>query len=159
MDEISNGNFREDLYYRLNVIPISIPPLRERPDDIPALINYFVNKYCESYNFKTSPKLETNLITYLSKLQWKGNIRELENTLKRMLVVNPTHLTLKDIPGDIQEQSDPLLQNALLNQYTLDELTRLYAHLVHEHLNHNKKETCTFLNINYRTLMARLKKE
>ncbi|MCB9057527.1 MAG: sigma-54-dependent Fis family transcriptional regulator [Calditrichae bacterium] len=155
-EEIKNNNFREDLYYRLNVIPIHIPPLRERPDDIPSLISFFVDKYCQNYNFKSSPKLDTALITYLSRLEWKGNIRELENTLKRMLVVNPAQLTLKEIPSDIQEKSNPLLQNAILNRYTLDEITKMYAHLVFEHLNGNKKETCEFLNINYRTLMSKL---
>lgn len=158
MDEISNKNFREDLFYRLNVIPIIIPPLRERPDDIPALINYFIDKYCESYKYKSAPIIDSALIAYLSKLEWKGNTRELENTLKRMLVVNNKHLSLKDIPQDIQEQGNPMLQEALLNKYTMDEFTKMYSKLVYEHLNQNKKETCKFLNINYRTLMSRLEK-
>lgn len=156
-EEISRKTFREDLFYRLNVIPINIPPLRERPDDIPALINYFVIKYCQTYNFRTTPYLDPALIAYLSKLEWKGNIRELENTLKRMMVVNHKKLTLKNIPKDIQEQGDPILKNALQNQYSMDEFTRMYAHMVYEYLNKNKKETCKFLNINYRTLIARLK--
>lgn len=156
-DEIVNKNFRDDLYYRLNVIPIQIPPLRERPDDIPALINHFVMKYCKTYNFNSTPTLEPALIAYLSKLEWKGNIRELENTLKRMLVINHKNLTLQDVPKDIQEQGDPILKNALQNKYTLDKFTKMYAHMVYEHLNHNKKETCEFLNINYRTLVSRLK--
>ncbi len=158
IDEISNNAFREDLFYRLNVIPIVLPPLRERPDDIPALINYFVNKYCETYKYKSAAILDPALIAYLSKLEWRGNTRELENTLKRMLVVNNKHLSLKDIPKDIQQKGNPMLQEALLNKYTLDEFTKMYARLVFEHLNHNKKETCKFLNINYRTLTSRLDK-
>lgn len=158
-EEINKKTFRDDLFYRLNVIPIQIPPLKERPDDIPALINYFVTKYCQTYNLKSSPSFDPALIAYLSKLEWKGNIRELENTLTRMLVVNHKLLTLKDIPKDIQEQSDPILKNALQNKYTMDEFTRMYAHMVYEHLNMNKKETCEFLNINYRTLISRLKED
>lgn len=156
MDEILNKNFREDLFYRLNVIPITIPPLRERPDDIPALINFFVNKYCETYKYKSVPVLDSALIAYLSKLEWRGNIRELENTLKRMLVVNNKHLSLQDIPPDIKQQGNPMLQEALINKYTMDDFTKMYAQLVYEHLNKNKKETSKFLNINYRTLMSRL---
>jgi DNA-binding NtrC family response regulator len=156
INEISKNNFREDLFYRLNVVPINIPPLRERPDDIPALINFFVNKYCETYNNKNIPTMETSLIAYLSRLEWKGNIRELENTLKRMLVVNSKHLTLKDIPQDIQQKQNPLLQEALLNQYSMEDFSKMYAKLVFEHLGKNKKETCKILNINYRTLQAKL---
>ncbi|KAA3609793.1 MAG: sigma-54-dependent Fis family transcriptional regulator [Calditrichaeota bacterium] len=157
-EQISKREFREDLFYRLNVIPVLIPPLRERPDDIPALINYFIDRYCKTYNHKTKPKIENTLIRYLSKLEWKGNIRELENTLKRMLVVNSDTLSINDIPQDIQEQENPFLQNSLLNRYTMDDLTKMYAHLVYNHLNQNKKETCKFLNINYRTLVSRLEK-
>jgi DNA-binding NtrC family response regulator len=156
-EEIVKKTFRDDLYYRLNVIPIHIPPLRERPDDIPALINFFVRKYCKTYKLKSTPSLDPALIAYLLKLEWKGNIRELENTLTRMLVVNNKNLTLKDIPKDIQEQGDPILKTALQNKYTLDEFTKMYAHMVYEHLEKNKKETCEFLNINYRTLISRLK--
>ncbi len=156
-DQISKNEFREDLFYRLNVIPVHIPPLRERPDDIPALISFFVTKYCQSYNLKNRPKVDNALVTYLSKLEWKGNIRELENTLIRMLVVNQKALGLKDLPPDIQEQGNSILQESLQNRHTLDEMTKMYAHLVYEHLNKNKKETCKFLNINYRTLVSRLK--
>lgn len=158
-EEIIKKSFRDDLYYRLNVIPIQIPPLRERPDDIPALINYFVTKYCQTYNFKSTPSFDPALIAYLSKLEWKGNIRELENTLTRMLIVNNKNLSLRDIPMDIQEQSDPILKTALENKYTMDEFTKMYAHMVYHHLNNNKKETCEFLQINYRTLISRLKDE
>jgi len=155
-EQISAKTFRQDLFYRLNVIPVQIPPLRERPDDIPALIDHFVKKYCQTYNINTNAKLDSALIAYLLKLDWEGNVRELENTLKRMLVVNHENLTIDDIPKDIQEQSNPILQNALANKYSMDEFTRMYAHLVYERLNRSKKDTCDFLKINYRTLMSRL---
>lgn len=156
LEQISKKEFREDLFYRLNVIPIHIPPLRERPDDIPSLINFFINKYCQTYTFKVRPKIENTLITYLSKLEWKGNIRELENTLKRMLVVNHKKLSISDLPQDIQEQGNPVLQASLQNHHTMDDMTKVYAHLVYNHLKQNKKATCSFLNINYRTLVSRL---
>lgn len=156
--EVKTKNFREDLYYRLNVIPVKIPPLRERPDDVPALINNFVERYCKE-NQIPIPRLDTSLIAYMSKLQWKGNIRQLENTLIRMLVLNHKTLTLKDIPEDIQGQEHPFLQEALNSKLTLEEMNRMYVNLVYEHTEKNKKLACDFLEVNYRTLMKRLKKD
>jgi len=155
-DEVKKGNFREDLYYRLNVIPIRVPPLRERPDDIPALINHFAIKYCNE-NHLPLPRIEPSLVAYLSRMQWMGNTRQLENTLKRMLVLNHKVLSIKDVPEDIQELENPFLQNALANSMSMEELERMYVHMVYEHLGQNKKAACEFLKINYRTLVSRLK--
>ena len=154
-DEVKKKKFREDLFYRLNVIPIRIPPLRERPDDIPALISQITTRYCRDNNIP-EPRLDPTLIAYLSRLQWKGNVRQLENTLIRMLVLNQQNLTIKDIPEDIQEQENPVLQNALANRFTLEEITRMYINMVYEYLGYNKKAACEFLDINYRTLSSRL---
>lgn len=157
-EEVKKKAFREDLYYRLNVIPIHIPPLRERPDDIPTLISFFIKKYCAENNI-VPPKLDPSLVSYLSKLEWKGNVRQLENTLIRMVLLNQKFLTIKDIPQDIQEQVNPVLQYALANRYTMDDMTRMYAHLVYDYIGKNKKAACEFLDINYRTLNSRLKTE
>jgi len=156
-EEVKHGRFREDLFYRLNVIPMRIPPLRERPDDIPALINYFATRYCSANNISL-PRIEPSLVAYLSRLQWKGNVRQLENTLIRMLVLEHKTLTIKDLPEQILEEENAFLQNALSTKLTLEEMTRLYVNLVYEHSGKNKKEACAFLNINYRTLHSRLKK-
>jgi DNA-binding NtrC family response regulator len=157
-EEVKKKLFREDLYYRLNVIPIHIPPLRERPDDIPSLISFFIKNYCEE-NKLVIPKMDPALVAYLSKLEWKGNTRQLENTLIRMIVLNQKYLTIKNIPKDIQEQVNPILQYALANNYTMDDLTTMYAHLVYEHVGKNKKAASEFLNVNYRTLNSRLSSE
>ncbi len=85
--EIKVGHFREDLYYRLNVFPVHLPPLRERPKDIPPLINHFINKY----NARTGRKVETvskKCLDKLYKYQWPGNIRELENIIERAVVTS-----------------------------------------------------------------------
>jgi len=97
---------------RLNVILVKIPPLRERPDDIPALISYFVARYCKE-NQLPVPRFDKTLIAFLSRLQWIGNVRQLENTLIRMLVLNKRTFSVKDIPEDIQEQENLFLQNAM----------------------------------------------
>jgi DNA-binding NtrC family response regulator len=80
---IEQKRFREDLYYRINVIPIHIPPLRERPDDIPALIHLITENFCNENNL-TSPKITSRTVAFLSHMRWEGNVRELENLLKRM---------------------------------------------------------------------------
>jgi DNA-binding NtrC family response regulator len=156
-EEVKSGRFREDLFYRLNVIPIHIPPLRERPDDIPALIDHFAQKYCHDTNISV-PRIESGLISFLSRLTWPGNIRQLENTLKRMLVLNHTTLSLADLPDDIKQSSNSLIHNAMIQQQTLEELSKTYVNLVLTHFKGNKKEACAFLNINYRTLQRKLEK-
>jgi DNA-binding NtrC family response regulator len=154
--EVKNKRFREDLFYRLNVIPIHIPPLRYRPDDIPALIDHIIQKYCQENNL-TVPKIDPQLISFMSKLSWEGNIRQLENTLKRMLILNPQTLSLSDLPADLKQSDDIFLQQALLRNHTLDDINRNYVRTVLAHFNGNKKEACIFLNINYRTLQNKLK--
>lgn len=154
-EEVKKKNFREDLYYRLNVIPIYIPPLRERPDDIPALIDHFVHKYCKE-NRVPVPKTDPNLIAFLARQDWEGNIRQLENTIKRMLVLNHTSLNISDLPSELKQNSDSYLNNAFMQKYSMEELTKNYAQLVLSHFNGNKKETCEFLKINYRTLQKKI---
>ena len=155
MQTVKEKTFREDLYYRLNVIPINIPPLRERPDDIPALIDYFTQKYSEE-NQITTPRIEPNLVSFLSRLNWEGNIRQLENTLKRMLVLNHKTLSLADIPEELKHSSNSFLHNALIEKQNLEDISKLYVKMVLEHVQGNKKAACDLLNINYRTLQKKL---
>jgi len=154
-EEVKNKNFREDLYYRLNVIPIHIPPLRERPDDIPALIDHIIHKYCTE-NHISIPRVDGKLVSHMSKLNWEGNIRQLENTLKRMLVLNHHSLTISDLPGELSKQGNSLFEDAFLQNQSLEDFSRRYVHLVLDHFDGNKKEACKFLNINYRTLQRKL---
>ncbi len=153
--EVKNKHFREDLFYRLNVIPIHIPPLRERPDDIPALIDYFTKQYCEQ-NGLPLPRIDPSLIAFMSRLNWEGNIRQLENAIKRMLVLNHKYLSLSDLPEELKQGGLPFLHNAFLQQQTLEQVDKTYIRMVLEHMKGNKKEACRILNINYRTLQRKL---
>jgi DNA-binding NtrC family response regulator len=153
--EVKNKTFREDLFYRLNVIPIHIPPLRFRPDDIPALIDYITQKYCLE-NKLAIPIIDPQLVSLMSRLNWEGNIRQLENTLKRMLILNSKTLTVNDLPPDLKQNGNSFLQQALLNRQNLNDISREYVRLVLSHFNGNKKDACKFLNINYRTLQKKL---
>ena len=100
---ISLGNFREDLYYRLNVIPINVPPLRERREDIPLLIDYFLKKFNKIYKKRISIKKDA--IRAMVKYKWGGNIRELENTIERLVIMNDDDIKLNDLPTYIKENT------------------------------------------------------
>ncbi len=152
---VKANKFREDLYYRLNVMPIHIPPLRERPDDIPAMIDYFTEKFCRENGF-AKPKFTNRVIAFLSHLRWEGNARELENTVKRLILTNRDHIDIENLPPDILEENNTFLTKALANELTLDEVTKLYVKMVLDLKKGNKKEACKLLNINYRTLIKRL---
>lgn len=92
--QVSEGLFREDLYYRLNVVPIHLPPLRQRREDIPYLIQHFTDKYNRKYNsYKT---FSDSLVRQMSDMPWKGNIRELENAVERAIVTCPNGLITRD---------------------------------------------------------------
>ena len=95
---VEKGLFREDLYYRLNVVNIFVPPLRERCDDIPLLVEYFIKKYCTSMN-KAPATIDSSALKRLEEFNYPGNVRELENMIERAIVVgNGKKITLKDLP-------------------------------------------------------------
>src|SRR5690606_19433778 len=96
---IADGTFRQDLYYRLNVVPIVLPPLRERPEDIPALIEHFARRFHPQGPVTFDPSVMTLLQSY----DWPGNIRELENAIEHALVLGePTGIVIQDLPMAIQ---------------------------------------------------------
>lgn len=97
-EEIANGHFRTDLFYRLNVIPLTIPPLRERAEDIPLLVDYYINFFCSKYG-KKSKKLSTEAMELFLRHSWPGNVRELKNIIERLVIMVPTNeVSSADIP-------------------------------------------------------------
>tara|TARA_B100001057_G_scaffold458169_1_gene507165 strand:- start:49 stop:1224 length:1176 start_codon:yes stop_codon:yes gene_type:complete len=94
--EIENGNFREDLFHRLNVIPIKVPSLKERIEDIPILCNYFIEKICKEHGIKQK-EISSKAIDELKKMKWTGNIRELRNVLERLIILSDKGIELEDI--------------------------------------------------------------
>lgn len=85
---VEQGHFREDLYYRLNVVPIVLPPLRERREDIPLLTQFFVKRYADQNKIVPAPGLTPEVLTALKMHDWPGNVRELENAIERMIVLS-----------------------------------------------------------------------
>lgn len=95
---VEKGLFREDLYYRLNVVNINVPPLRERREDIPLLVEYFISKYCSSMNIPRA-EMESSAMKRMQEFDFPGNVRELENMIERAIVVgNGKKITLRDLP-------------------------------------------------------------
>jgi transcriptional regulator with PAS, ATPase and Fis domain len=95
---VEKGQFREDLYYRLNVVNIYVPPLRERSGDIPLLVDYFIRKYCASMN-RPPVTIENSALRKLEEFSFPGNVRELENMIERAIVIgNGKRITIKDLP-------------------------------------------------------------
>jgi two-component system, NtrC family, nitrogen regulation response regulator NtrX len=86
--EIEKGNFREDLYFRLSVIPIRVPSLRDRREDIPALVKHFADLFSRDNN-RRAPEFTRDALSYLQKARWKGNVRELKNTVERLIIMSP----------------------------------------------------------------------
>ena len=96
-EEIKNGNFREDLFHRLNVIPLNVPPLRERKEDIPLLTDYFINQICKKNKFPLK-QISKDAIEVLKSMEWSGNVRELRNLIERLVIMIPgNEITAKDI--------------------------------------------------------------
>jgi len=155
------GQFRQDLYYRLNVIPLEVPPLRERKDDIPLLITHFLDKFNKQFSKKID-FIEDEAMRYMQNYSWPGNIRELENLLERAVVLNKTgRLTVKDFPLVVMKQEGEIEVN-LTADGSLTDLVDVYEkQIILKALrenNYNKLRTAEKLGIHRSTFMSKLKK-
>ncbi|HSR50278.1 MAG TPA: sigma 54-interacting transcriptional regulator, partial [Acidobacteriota bacterium] len=103
--EVENRNFREDLYYRLNVFPVEVPPLRRRPEDIPALTAHFVRRLCRKLN-RPEPRLTQALLMRLQNYDWSGNVRELQNVVERALITSRGERLQVDLSEGSQSGSE-----------------------------------------------------
>lgn len=160
LEEVSKGNFRMDLYYRLSVIPVSIPPLKDRKEDIPLLIKYFLNMKSMKLH-RNVPDMTNELFRQLLAYNWPGNIRELENFIEKFVnldgnidlagILFPTHgpLTIQTVPDFVLED-DPL--------QTLEEMERKAIIKALNKLNKNMSQVAKSLGISRNTLYQKLKK-
>jgi len=123
-EDIASGRFREDLFYRLNVIPVRTPPLRERMDDLQLLVDYFVRRYGERNNYK--PKtFVPEALAHLKALPWKGNVRELKNLVERLLILSPGESVTREDVLAATGGARPELSTSLLAVQTLREFRDL----------------------------------
>lgn len=98
--EIARGNFREDLYHRLSVIVLEVPPLSERREDIPQLVDYFLKTLCDEYNIPTK-SIKPEALTELSAMDWKGNVREVHNVVERLVVLGSDEITRDEVLANV----------------------------------------------------------
>jgi DNA-binding NtrC family response regulator len=160
---VSDGTFREDLFYRLNVFPITIPPLRERKDDIALLVEYFIMKYSAELNSRVKDVSEEAL-RRLQEYNWKGNVRELENTIERAIIlcdtltICPDHISLSSL------NSNRLLDDMKMHG-TLEEVSKNALRIVEgerikkalEDSSGNKTKAAEQLGVSYKTLLNKIK--
>jgi len=119
-EEIAGGRFREDLYYRLNVIPVRTPPLRERLEDVPVLVDYFVRRYSRQNNYRPK-ELQPEALSYLQALPWRGNVRELKNLVERLLILAPGDEITQDDVLTVTGGTRPDVEGAVFAATTLRE--------------------------------------
>jgi DNA-binding NtrC family response regulator len=147
---VDKGLFREDLYYRLNVVNINVPPLRERIEDIPLLVDYFIRKYCNSMN-RPLISIETAALKRLEEFSFPGNIRELENMIERAIVVgNGKKITIRDLPIGREMAS--------LSVESLDDLEKNHIQLILAKYNWNISAAAKALKVDRVTLYNKIKK-
>ena len=155
--EIQSGNFREDLYYRINIFNITLPALRERTVDIEELANYFLTVFAT----KTNKKIKRISADYLEALKlhsWKGNIRELRNVIERSIIlVEVEELTVDSLPNEFQQSTSNSQQSAKpLSAFELASAEKIHIQKVMNYTNGNKTETAKLLNIALTTLYRKL---
>ena len=155
---IEKGVFREDLYYRLSVIPIKIPPLRERKEDIPDLINHFLNKFKARGDIRFNPKAVRVMQNYF----WKGNIRELGNVIERVLLLRRgKEIGIEDLPEEIRFNSQKptdFIPEIPEHGISLEDVEKELLLKALEKKNWNQSKTADFLNITRATLIYRMEK-
>jgi two-component system response regulator AtoC len=152
-EEVKKGRFREDLFYRLNVVTLSLPPLRERKEDIPMLVDYFLRT--QGMEGGWGKAISADAVGSLKNYDWPGNIRELANVLERALILSTGNtITLKDLPLTILGKSSTLPQSVS----TLVEIEKNLIEKTLQELNGNKTKTAKTLGISLRNLYRKLEK-
>jgi two-component system response regulator AtoC len=161
-EEIAAGAFRADLFYRINVVNLHMPPLRERAADIPQLISYFLEYYNRKFNARAVPP-SADLMNSLKKYHWPGNVRELENLMKRYVILG----TEESISGDLHPReadffsADISVEGPIslkkITRQAVRELERKIILKVLQHHHWNRKSAARALNISYRALLYKIR--
>ena len=171
-DEMKAGRFREELYYRINGVHLQLPPLRERKEDIPALVQFFPKKYISLFE-RSEPKVGDSTMTLLMRASWPGNIRELENVVRKIVALGDEHLATHDLSAENNRaSSSPLIPSKISeNGFTqipsgsLKEAARAASRLAEramilnqlEKTHWNRKRAARELQISYKALLYKLK--
>src|SRR6476620_6307398 len=160
--EIENGTFRSDLFYRINVVNLHLPPLRERAGDIPELVNYFLEFHNRKYNCWATA-LSNELMGTLRKYHWPGNIRQLENLIKRYVILGNEEVISTDLVAHQQEYSipdinydGPIALKTITRQATRELERKVILKVLQAH-HWNRKQAARALSISYRALLYKIR--
>ena len=160
---VSEKAFREDLFYRVSVFPVKIPPLRERTEDIPLLVDFFLNKYCRELKAPLK-SISKETMEMLVNYSWKGNVRELENTIERAIIlcdgkmITPEHVSLSPLPLEAGLKNLPMngtLEDASKEALRIAETQRITKAL--KGTKGNKSRAAEVLQVSYKTLLTKIK--
>jgi two-component system response regulator AtoC len=161
-EEIANGTFRSDLFYRINVVNLHMPPLRERAADIPQMVSYFLEYYNRKFNARAIHP-SADLMNALKKYHWPGNVRELENLMKRYVILG----TEESISGDLRPHEQDFFSADIsvdgpislkkITRQAVRELERKIILKVLQHHHWNRKQAARALNISYRALLYKIR--
>ncbi len=159
-EEIEAGRFREDLYYRLNVVALELPPLRERPGDILLLAHHFLEAYSRK-NQKLVKTMASEVADTLARYDWPGNVRELENVMERSIILaRSTHLRLEDLPEFLRNQRSKSVEKSfpqVLPDRTLKDMEEEMIRMTLAQHQGNRTQAAKTLGISRRTLQLKLK--
>jgi two-component system response regulator HydG len=156
--EVRNANFREDLFYRLNVVTLEVPPLRERKDDIPLLIEHFVSNLAQK-NRRNVDSIAPSCMELLTSYPWPGNVRELENAIERgIILMRGEQLTEKSLPLQLQKHVESSADNPGVRPETLEEAEKALIFQTLRETGGNKSEAARRLGITRKTLQNKLHK-
>ena len=153
--EVVAGNFREDLFYRLNVIEISLPPLRERPEDIPALVRHFISKSAASQNTVAKP-IGEGAMDALRNYGWPGNVREMENCIERAFILSGDEIDVESLPPKIRSAAGSTAANA--DSTSLESVERRHILDTLASVHDDKVAAAKLLGIDLSTLYRKLKR-
>lgn len=155
-EEVDAGKFREDLYYRLNVFIISLPALRDRKKDIPALANYFRQVVATKSNQRITA-MSAAFTDQLERHAWKGNIRELKNVIERAVILSDgPELQVTDLPLELQQQAATSSNGNTLSAFSMASMEKLHIQRVLNHTHGNKTEAARLLDIGLTTLYRKI---
>ena len=155
-EEVEKGNFRDDLFYRLNVIPIDLPPLRQRIEDISLLAGYFLNKYCQKSGIPTKT-LNERASQILQTYPWPGNVRELENLVERAVVISRNQeLKINDFPPEITANVPATGKSSMDVGMSIGEAEKILILKTLKAHGGNKSKAADVLGISARTLRNKL---
>jgi DNA-binding NtrC family response regulator len=162
---INDGDFREDLFYRLNVISFEMPPLRKRKEDIPLLVTHFLKKYCNGMG-RQMKRIAPEVVDVLESYPWPGNVRELENAIERVVAIEERGTITKgslphemlQLQPDKSQEAAPVLEPGFDLNAVMDEISSGYVKKALQFSRGNLKEAANVLGVNYRSLRYLIEK-